>query len=196
MVSIRGVEIGVWSDATYFPAEDTCLLLDALEEGEGSFIDVGTGTGIVGIRAAMLGYRVVSTDISVECLRAASRNAGLNGVAVQTVQCSLLAALTGEHDVIAFNPPYLPHGGLPDRQLTGGEKGHELALMLLSQAEGMLRRDGRVMLVLSSLGGMDEVEDMCGSVWSFRKLGERKLAFETIDVVEARLRKGHCRAQA
>ncbi len=32
MVSIRGVEIGVWSDATYFPAEDTCLLLDALED--------------------------------------------------------------------------------------------------------------------------------------------------------------------
>ena len=196
MVSIRGVEIGRWSDATYFPAEDTCLLLDALEEGEGSFIDVGTGTGIVGVRAAMLGYHVVSTDISVECLRAASLNAGLNGVAVQTVQCSLLAALTGEHDVIAFNPPYLPHGGLPDRQLTGGEKGHELALMLLSQAEGMLGDDGKVMLVLSSLGGMDELEDRGRSVWSIRKLGERKLAFETIAVVEARLRKGHCRAQA
>ncbi|MBX8636797.1 MAG: methyltransferase [Thermoplasmata archaeon] len=187
MVRIKGIEIDRWSDDTYFPSEDTELLLDALDSGEGSFIDVGTGTGIIGIRAAMLGYGVVSTDISTDCLHAASHNARMNGVVIQTVRCDLLTALTGRHDVIAFNPPYLPDAGYPDRLLTGGEKGYELALCLLSQAEDMLRENGRVMLVLSSLGGMSELLGTTGAAWSFRKLKQCKLEFETIAVVEARL---------
>ncbi len=188
MVNIEGIEIGRWSEATYFPSEDTLIMLDALDGRDGDFVDVGTGTGIIGISAAMRGYSVISTDISAECLVTAAHNARLNGVEVQTVRCDLLSALTGEYDVVAFNPPYLPDGIMPDRQLTGGEKGYELAMRLLDQARCMLKENGRVLLVLSSLGGMNELEEKCEPVWSFRKLKRRRLEFETIAVLEARLR--------
>jgi release factor glutamine methyltransferase len=189
MVNIMGVEIAHWNSATYFPSEDSCLLIDALVEGRGSFIDAGTGTGIVGIRAAMLGYSVISTDISRECLLVATQNALLNRVSIQTVRCNLLSAVAGIHDVIAFNAPYLPDDGSPDRQLTGGVNGYEIASELLSQAEDLLGDNGMVILVLSSLGGMDEFVLKYSTKWSFRKLKQRKLEFETIAVFEARLRK-------
>lgn len=186
---IEGIRIVRWEGA-YFPAEDTVLILKSIGDGNGNFLDVGTGTGIVGIGAALKGYAVVSTDIDMDCLRAAAENAEANGAAVGFVRCDLAGALRGPFDIIAFNPPYLPEEGLPDRQLTGGERGFELALRLLYQARDLLSEKGRVLIVLSSMSSIGEFARLAGRDWKITTADSVKLNFETLHLVEARLRRG------
>jgi len=68
--------------------ETTRLCLAALERhftGVGSFLDVGTGTGILAIAAAKLDARahVEACDTDAEAIEIARENATLNGVAAQ-----------------------------------------------------------------------------------------------------------------
>ena len=69
-------------------------------------LDVGTGTGIIAICLARLGYDVTASDISRAAVRAARRNARRNGVAFPCVRSDLLESVEGRFDLIAFNPPY------------------------------------------------------------------------------------------
>src|SRR6266852_8969565 len=67
--------------------ETTRLCLAAIEKhfAGGSFLDVGTGTGILAIAAAKLfpGARVVACDIDADAVAIARENARLNGVGKQ-----------------------------------------------------------------------------------------------------------------
>ncbi len=76
-----GMAFGTGQHAT------TVLCLEALEQlgrreaSEASFLDVGTGTGILAIAAAKLGYApVTATDIDPDAISAARENAQANGV--------------------------------------------------------------------------------------------------------------------
>lgn len=184
---IEGVEISHWSGGAYFPAEDTLLLLRHIPEGSGSFLEVGTGTGIVAIHAGKLGYRVVATDSDRASLLDASRNASENRVDIDFVECNLMECVIGMFSVIAFNPPYLPDAGVPDRQLAGGEGGVEVALDFMKQASGRLEEGGRVLLVLSSLGDIDKFTGDCSREWSLKVVDSRKLDFETLVLYEGML---------
>ena len=67
--------------------ETTRLCLDAIQKhfSGGSFLDVGTGTGILAIAAAKLfsGARIEACDTDVAVVSIARENAALNGVAEQ-----------------------------------------------------------------------------------------------------------------
>lgn len=70
-------------------------------------LDVGTGSGFLALHMALKG-EVVATDVSPFAVRTAKRNAEVNGLKVDIVQCDLFEGLRGVFDIIAFNPPYLP----------------------------------------------------------------------------------------
>jgi chitin disaccharide deacetylase len=69
-------------------------------------LDLGTGTGILGICLAKFGRIVVATDISGPAVRTARANAARNGVQLECHQSDLLSAVAGTFDFIAFNLPY------------------------------------------------------------------------------------------
>ena len=74
-----------------------------------SFLDVGTGTGVLAFVAHHLGYsRVVGTDIEPDAIEAARQNAKRNGLPLMVVLGSLPVE-TERFDVIACNilPPTL-----------------------------------------------------------------------------------------
>jgi ribosomal protein L11 methyltransferase len=68
-------------------------------------LDVGTGSGILGIAAAKLGARqVVAIDVDEDAVRAAAENSGLNGVSAEMqVSDTPLALIGGFFDVILAN---------------------------------------------------------------------------------------------
>lgn len=70
-----------------------------VEDGE-RVIDVGTGSGVLGIAAAKRGARVVATDVDGRAITAAEHNARLNGVRLETHLGPLFAGVTGTFDVI------------------------------------------------------------------------------------------------
>ncbi|MBU1965478.1 MAG: peptide chain release factor N(5)-glutamine methyltransferase, partial [Proteobacteria bacterium] len=105
--------------------ETECLIEEILRRyrppGDGlRILDIGTGSGAIGVVLAreLHAARVVAADISAGALAVARRNALAHGVAdrVDFFQGDLLAAVSGNFDIICSNPPYIPdvqYGLLP-----------------------------------------------------------------------------------
>ncbi|HQD25134.1 MULTISPECIES: HemK2/MTQ2 family protein methyltransferase [Methanoculleus] len=150
-------------DQVYSPAEDSALLLRAaLREIHPTdrVLEVGTGSGYVAAGLLNRAARVLATDINphaVACARA-------RGVAV--VRTDLFAGLSGPFDLILFNPPYLPTA--PEERiddwleyaLDGGPTGRVVIERFIGDVGRVLAPFGRVLLLVSSLTGLDEVRDL------------------------------------
>jgi release factor glutamine methyltransferase len=77
-----------------------------------SFLEIGCGSGIVAMCAAMAGGRVAAVDINPAAVRCTAGNAAKNNIFVDVRLSDLFAALDeARYDVIAWNPPFLP--GIP-----------------------------------------------------------------------------------
>lgn len=68
-------------------------------------LDLGTGSGYVGIYLALRGWQVDATDVSPRALKQAQHNATLNGVQMRVFRSNLFETVEGPYDVIACNPP-------------------------------------------------------------------------------------------
>nr|QNO47155.1 release factor glutamine methyltransferase [Methanosarcinales archaeon ANME-2c ERB4] len=176
------------ADAVYEPAEDSYLLIDAaLNEIVGSnqrlrIIEIGTGSGIV--TAAMMRdapeHRYAATDISPHAVACAKANR------VPVIRADLFRGIRGRFDLIVFNPPYLPTApaarvdGWLDRAWNGGDDGRAVINRFLGQAPAFLADRGSILLLLSSLTGIETVRERMASagllvreVASVRCPGER-----------------------
>lgn len=84
---------------------------DAARAGE-RWLDMGCGSGVVGVRLAEAGARVTAVDADPRAVENARANAVLRGVAVDARVGDLFAPVAGEHfDAVAFNPPFWPGSG-------------------------------------------------------------------------------------
>jgi len=151
---------------------DTRLLAAlAGQVSPGRALDLGTGSGYVGIYLARLGWQVDAVDISPRALAEARHNADLNRVSMNIYGSDLLSAASGRYDVIACNPPMRPDETEASRVLTSTlRRAGPLANLLLRltqpflerkrlqflatiarQAEQHLAPGGRLLLVISPL---------------------------------------------
>jgi len=146
----------------YQPEADTYLLLcaavDEVKPGD-RVLEVGTGSGLI---AAAVGKAapVVATEINPHAAYCA-RRAG-----VDVVRCDLLGAIRGPFDLVLFNPPYLPtapHERIDDwleYALDGGADGRETIARFAADVGSVLAPGGRILLLVSSLTGPDEVKEL------------------------------------
>jgi release factor glutamine methyltransferase len=147
---VKGVEV-------YEPREDSYMLAEIVEElVYGKVLDMGTGSGIQAITAALKPEvkEVTAADINPEALRRAEKRAKSENVGdkVTFIQSDLFQNLSGKFDWIIFNPPYLPSEGEVDElSWVGGEKGFEVIETFLVEASKYLEEDGSILLVHSSL---------------------------------------------
>lgn len=164
----------------YRPGEDSVFLKDHVEklvlEGK-KFLDMGTGTGIIGISAAKKQADVTSADINPDALRIAAEKAGEEDVSdrITFVESDLFENIEGKFDFIAFNPPYLP-GDMEDERLIGGEQGTELTEIFLEQADNHLKDGGEILLIGSSLADIEGLIER----YNLETVESKKLWFETL----------------
>jgi release factor glutamine methyltransferase len=149
------------------PISDTWLLADALDREPlppgARVLDLCSGSGALAIRAALGGQRVVTAvDVSRRAVLTIRANAKLNGVRVRALRGDLFAAVTGERfDAIVSNPPYVPSptDDLPARGRArawdAGRDGRVLLDRICDHARAFLRPGGRLLLVHSSLLGVE-----------------------------------------
>jgi len=120
-----------------------------------------TGSGIVAVATALAGAgSVTAIDISRRAVACAHLNARLNGARVQALRGDMLAPVAGRvFDLIVANPPYLP-GTLDKprgaaRAWEGGADGRSLIDRLCREAPAHLAPGGELLIVHSSLCGVD-----------------------------------------
>lgn len=149
------------------PRSDTWMLA-ALVHGEDRIpgadaLDLCTGSGALAVTAGQAGARsVTAVDASRRSVMAARVNGMLNGVRVQPRRGDLFEPLGGRrYDVIVSNPPYLPaaDGELPasgpERAWEAGSDGRALLDRVAAGAADHLRRGGVLLLMQSSICGVD-----------------------------------------
>jgi release factor glutamine methyltransferase len=149
------------------PISDTWLLADALDREAlppgARVLDLCSGSGALAVRAALGGPReVTAVDVSRRAVATIRLNAALNGVKVRTRRGDLLGAVAGERfDAIVSKPPYvpaptdeLPARG-PERAWDAGRDGRALLDRICAAAPHHLRPGGVVLLVHSSLLGVE-----------------------------------------
>lgn len=182
----------------YEPAEDSFLLAENLRATEGSCVlDMGTGTGILGILAAKKSSTVIATDLNPYAVRCAMQNAMLNRVSnkIFFLQGDLFAPISEKikFDSIFFNAPYLPSVQGEDtswlgRAWAGGPTGRQVIDRFIIQAPTYLDKDGEILLMQSNLANIEETQKKFASC-SMRTQVVASMDlpfFETITVIEAK----------
>ncbi|XP_064597642.1 methyltransferase N6AMT1-like isoform X2 [Liolophura sinensis] len=153
----------------YEPAEDSFVLLDALEKeaeylknlGPSVCLEVGLGSGICVTFLGQLlgsGCLYVGTDINPQAAKVSHQTAQRNGVSLEPVITDLVSALSprlhGCVDVMIFNPPYVVTpseevGGTGiEASWAGGIKGREVTDRLLPDVNKLLSPGGAFYLLI------------------------------------------------
>ncbi len=144
------------SGKIYEPAEDTFLLISALQkmdlEGK-DILEIGTGSGIVALFLAKSAKKVLAIDINPEAVKCAKENAELNGIKnAEFLESDLFENVKEKFDLIVFNPPYLPDEKISkDVALDGGKDGRKVIERFLKDAPKFLKSRGKIILLESSL---------------------------------------------
>jgi release factor glutamine methyltransferase len=192
-----GYIFDVYEDV-YEPAEDSFLFAENLDIEEGAdVLDLGAGCGILGVLAAKKASGVVAVDLNPYAVRCVRENSKLNRVRskMDFIQADLFTALgaNAAFDLILFNAPYLPSDKSEatswiGRSWAGGANGRQVVDRFISQVPLHLKPNGRVLLMQSTLTGVEE---------TLRRFGEQGLRarvkaecklpfFETLTLIEAK----------
>lgn len=176
-------------DQVYQPAADSHLLAVTVAadiEAGRRLLDVGTGSGYVA--------DVVRKEHDISAV-----GIDLNPLACQQARARDLAVVRGNlvspfesdaFDLVCCNPPYLPDApaGVWDdwmeTAVTGGDEGRAVIDAFLSDVGRILRPDGTIYLLISTVTGLDEVQSLAAeNGFESAVIAEESHSFETLLVL-------------
>ncbi|HEV8405927.1 MAG TPA: methyltransferase [Nitrososphaera sp.] len=166
----------------YIPSDDTFLLADCVREYNGRWaLEIGIGTGLLLNVLEKSFTNVAGSDIELRALehcRGRSR--------AMLVCCDAASAFVGGFDLIVSNPPYLPDDNeIKDNTVHGGPAGIETTIHFIQSALPLLVRDGKMLLVVSSLSDSSALDQLLLEKKMHKKVvKEKKLFYETLSVIE------------
>ena len=188
-MKFRGYDGYLDDPDVYPPCDDSILLIRSLEITPGmDVLEVGCGSGVVSIHAALEGARVTSVDINPKAVALTRANAERMGAELDVRESDLFSNVEGRFDLILFNLPYLPveEGEMDspiEKAWAGGPDGMGPFPELVERCPEHLKEGGKLVVVVSSL--MDQ-EALAGVLdgHSVRILGEDSYFFEKLRVLE------------
>ncbi|MGH9909266.1 MAG: HemK2/MTQ2 family protein methyltransferase [Nitrososphaerales archaeon] len=167
----------------YRPSDDTFLLAECVQKFKGeSALEIAAGSGYISNVLKENFRLVIATDIDLDATRAARNKANL------LVCCDSASAITNTmFDLVVINPPYLPSQQINDITVDGGRDGIEVSLKMLCDAVRLLKNDGVILLVTSSLANYTSLlTHMQKLGFKADIIGRKKLDFEELFVIQAR----------
>ena len=174
----------------YSPSEDSFLMLNAISNipvEKKEVLDVGTGSGILGLFCALRGANVTATDVDETALVHVQKAARTLGVSLNTVLSDLFSNVSGRFDLVMFNPPYIPSAALEDRTVDGGKRGVGLMRRFLATLPTHLKAGGSALLLLSSLNDPSSLIAEHPD-FDFSVAARHALFFEELQVLHLRFR--------
>jgi release factor glutamine methyltransferase len=171
----------------YQPAEDSLLLEKHVEKlSKGNVLDLGTGVGIQALAASRnsLVSAVLAADIDKETVAYCKRN--IQNKKIKVIHSNLFSKVDGKFDTIIFNPPYLPEEKdikIRDSALYGGKLGYEIIEKFFSQVSKHLNKNGKILMVFSSITEKSKVDKIIKSAgFKFKLLDKQHIFFEDLFV--------------
>jgi len=166
------------NERVLIPRQETEVLIDLVLERRktGVCADVGTGSGAIALALAAEGdfERIVATDVAVDAIEIARRNADLLKsqlrAPVEFRSGDLLAPLAGEQlDVLVSNPPYIAYDEAeelpfsvrdwePGHALFSGGSGLDASRRIIGDAPGILSHGGVLALEVDSRRALQVAE--------------------------------------
>ncbi|MDE1868533.1 MAG: methyltransferase [Candidatus Micrarchaeota archaeon] len=143
----------------YYPREESWMMADVVKEHAfGKVLDMGCGTGIIGITAAMKGCDVTFSDIVPESVECARINAKTNNVTGKFVVSDMFNNITDKFNTIIFNPPYLPSHWYQVKHiaLDGGKDGREYIERFIKEYKEHVLPEHKMLLLESSFNHWED----------------------------------------
>lgn len=167
----------------YEPAEDTFLMMDALEKDYKTIleskplicVEIGPGSGVLitFLASIVQDAYYIASDINDLSSYATLQTGQENHVNINTITDNLMSSLTPrlakKVDVLLFNPPYVvtPSGEVGGTQLSaawaGGIDGREVIDNFLPVAVTLLSDNGLLYLLLLAQNKPDEIMSIMAS---------------------------------
>jgi len=169
------------------------------------FLDMGTGSGILAKTASKFlpPKNITAIDINPDAIKQLQKEK------FQVIQSDLFQAFhrtsraKEEHksnqlpntryqiplsevkfDLITFNAPYLPRDSREPKSsqlaTTGGKHGDEISIKFLKQAKHYLSKNGKILLLISSLTPTDKIKKL----WNYRIVARKKVFMEELLILE------------
>lgn len=192
----KGIELEV-PDSVYYPREDSLLLAKAVENirlKSKKILDMGCGSGFLSVLMAR-DNSVTAADINEEAVKATRENAARNNVKLRALQSDLFSDIHEIFDIIVFNPPYLPEPfsfakknprEKESIQWDGGRSGRDAIEKFISSAKNHLNKNGKILLLISSLTGEKEVTRLFEKDgFKAGTIAREKIPWEELMVIEA-----------
>ena len=167
---------------TFWPFADSLPLVRHFQVAPGeSVLDVGTGSGVIGVFACYRGAaRVVGVDINPAAIRSATHNAGMHGFAdtMTVLQSDLFDALADQRfDVVTANLPFRNKPAHDVVAMSQWDTEFRTNTRFFEGVGRHLNPGGRIYFVQSNFG---EIEAMTGLAQA-AGLQVAELARESID---------------
>jgi len=173
----------------YEPSEDSYFFSDFLKNyfsqltsKKISYLDLGSGSGILARTAATCGIpkkSILSTDIN----SAAVKKLLLEGFNAKKSNLFKELNKSKRFDIITFNAPYLPREPRENKSTAtitcGGIRGDEISLRFLKKARSYLKDKGKIFLLISSLTPLERI-----SKFNPRIVGEKQVFFEKLLILQ------------
>ncbi|MFF7642431.1 methyltransferase domain-containing protein [Streptomyces canus] len=132
-----------------------------------TFLEVGSGTGVIAVHAALAGHRVAAVDINVHAVRNTALNAARHGVTdrLEATHGDLLTPFAGRRfDRIFWSSNYVlapeDYAFRDDHERAYVDPGYRAHRRYLAEAVGCLTPEGRALLHFCDRGQLDVLTRM------------------------------------
>lgn len=192
MSTIRRIleAIGSLPNQVYGPGEDSFLIMDVLSNlplQNRQVLDLGTGSGILGLYCAQNGACVTVTDVDDRMLENVLAAASKLELKITAAKSDMFSNVAGRFDIVLFNPPYLPSGEIKDSTTDGGIDGRRLIDRFFDRLTDHLKQDGFALILVSTLNNPKLIIEQ-HPTYSINVVSRRPLFFEELQVLLCRSR--------
>ncbi|GAA3033234.1 methyltransferase [Actinokineospora globicatena] len=120
-------------------------------------LDMGTGSGVNAILAAATAHHVTAVDLNPHAVTTARANAERNNVTIDAHHSDVFSHVTGQYDLIVFDPPFRWFAPRDTTELATTDHGYRAMNTFFAQVDTHLTTRGRLLIFFGTSGDLDHL---------------------------------------